>query len=274
MAGKRKADEPIDATADDEASRFLEDAQRQVDFLFSPTVVLPGDDVTEILTKTSKNVRLGAGLRLLPGDRIVCTNAGVLRYRPPNRYWVEFDHKRYNVAVDDGVIGVVTDRNAEFYRVNIGAASSVTLGCLAFDGATKRNRPSLRVGSLVYARVLKTNPDMEPELTCEASANMTKKDWMTGLSVYGELTGGYVFKTSISLAKKLLQDDSYVLQALAKSIAFEIAVGLNGIVWVNSRATKHTTVVTNAILNSETMSPSEIDVMVQQLIATTSRDAA
>lgn len=83
----------------------------------------------------------------------MCTNAGVLRYRPANRYWVEFNHKRvrkmivmhqvspaplnyacpcvhvllsldvqYVASMDDGVIGVVTDRNAEFYRVNIGAA--------------------------------------------------------------------------------------------------------------------------------------------------------
>lgn len=87
---------------------------------------------------------IGAGLKQLPDERIVCTNAGVLRYRPANRYWVEFNHKRvretasllakssciyccgvmkqYVASMDDGVIGIVTDRNAEFYRVNIGAA--------------------------------------------------------------------------------------------------------------------------------------------------------
>ncbi|KAJ0402697.1 hypothetical protein P43SY_007839 [Pythium insidiosum] len=270
MALKRKVD-AADAAADD-ASRFLEDAQRHVDFTFSPTVVLPGDDVTDILTKQTKHVRLGAGLRQVGEARIISSQAGVLRYRPPNRYWVEFDHKRYSAHLDDGVIGVVTDRNADFYRVNIGAASAVTLGALAFDGATKRNRPSLRIGSLVYARVLKASKDMEPELTCEAPPNVAKKDWMTGLAIYGELNGGYVFKTSIGLAKKLLHEDSYVLQALGKSVAFEIAIGLNGVIWVNSRSPKHTIVVTNAVLNSETMTPSEIDVMVQQLIATV-RDA-
>jgi exosome complex component RRP40 len=105
-----------------------------------------------------------------------------------------------------------------------------------------------------------------------APPNVTKKDWMTGLAIYGELLGGYVFKTSIPLAKNLLQDDSYVLQALGKSIAFEIAIGLNGVIWVNSQSTKHTTIVTNAILNSEAMGASEIDFMVQQLIATGGND--
>ncbi|KAG3055668.1 hypothetical protein PC121_g15643 [Phytophthora cactorum] len=260
---KRKAEEEA---ADADASNFLEEAQRSVDFLFSSVVVLPGDDVTATLTKTTRRVKLGSGLKQLPDERIVCTNAGVLRYRPSNRYWVEFNHKRYTASMDDGVIGIVTDRNAEFYRVNIGAAASATLGSLAFDGATKRNRPSLRLGSLVYARVSKTNPDVEPEITCEAPPSVTKKDWMTGLAVYGELNDGYVFKTSIGLAKALLHEDCQVLASLGKKLAFEVAVGVNGVVWVNAKTTKNITIISNAIMNSESMSPSEVDAMVSRLV--------
>ncbi|KAF4322573.1 hypothetical protein BBO99_00003750 [Phytophthora kernoviae] len=262
---KRKAINPAEDAADIDASSFLEDAQRSVDFLFSSVVVLPGDDVTATLTKTTRRVKLaGTGLRQLPDERIVCTNAGVLRYRPANRYWVEFNHKRYVASMDDGVIGIVTDRNAEFYRVNIGAAA--TLGSLAFDGATKRNRPSLRLGSLVYARVSKTNPDVEPEITCEAPPSVTKKDWMTGLAIYGELNDGYVFKTSIGLAKSLLHEDCQVLASLGKKLPFEVAVGVNGVVWVHAKSTKNITIISNAIMNSETMSPSEVDAMVSRLL--------
>lgn len=46
----------------DEAYTFLDEAQRHVDFLFSPKVVMPGDDVTEIVTRSSKQVRLGMSL--------------------------------------------------------------------------------------------------------------------------------------------------------------------------------------------------------------------
>lgn len=35
---------------------------------------------------------------------------------------------QYTAAMNDGVIGVVTDKNAEFYRVNIGAAYVVAWG--------------------------------------------------------------------------------------------------------------------------------------------------
>lgn len=59
---KRWATEDV---ADADASSFLENAQRSVDFLFSSVVVLPGDDVTSTLTKTTRRVKLGASSALL-----------------------------------------------------------------------------------------------------------------------------------------------------------------------------------------------------------------
>lgn len=89
---------------------------------------------------------------------------------------------------------------------------------------------------------------------------------MTGLAIYGELSGGYVFQTSVSLAKTLLREDCAVLACLGKAIPFEVAVGLNGAVWVNAASTKNITIVANAILNSETLSPGEVDAMVTRLV--------
>jgi len=37
---------------------------------------------------------------------------------------------------------------------------------LAFDGASKRNKPNLKVGALVYCRVAVANKDMDSELSC------------------------------------------------------------------------------------------------------------
>lgn len=89
---------------------------------------------------------------------------------------------------------------------------------------------------------------------------------MTGLAIYGELNGGYVFNTSIGLAKSLLREDCAILSALGKSIPFEVAVGVNGVVWVNAKSTKNITIISNAILNSESMSPGEVEAMVSQLV--------
>lgn len=43
------------------------------------------------------------------------------------------------------MVGVVIARSGENYRVDIGAAHPATLDALAFEGASKRFRPNLKV---------------------------------------------------------------------------------------------------------------------------------
>ncbi|ETV64836.1 hypothetical protein H257_18352 [Aphanomyces astaci] len=248
------------------AEEFLLTAEKSIDLAFKTRTCLPGDDITQHITNVTQKLRLGAGLVATTDNRVVCTNAGVLRYRPPNRYWLDFNHKRYTPALDDGVVGMVVDRNAEFYRVDIGGSSFATLGMLAFDGASKRNRPNMQPGSLVYCRVVRAAKDLDACVTCEAPTHLAKKDWMTGLAIYGELTGGYVFKASIGLAKSLVQDECAVLESLGRAIPFELAVGVNGVVWLNSKSSQDTILVANAILNSEGLTPAQCEAMVAKLV--------
>ena len=100
--------------------------------------------------------------------------------------------------VGDSVLGVITDKTSTTYTVDINSAHSASLDVCAFDGATKRNKPNLSVGAIVYARVAVANKEMDPELSCMI-AHGPKKDWMTGESIYGELKGGFLFKTSTGL---------------------------------------------------------------------------
>lgn len=69
------------------------------------------------------------------------------------------------------MLGVVTDKHADDYRVEIRASSSAILSALAFEGATKRSRPRLQIGTIVYARVSLAVKDCEPELTCISLTN-------------------------------------------------------------------------------------------------------
>ena len=52
---------------------------------------------------------------------------------------------KYIPAPQESVIGVVTARSGENWRVDIGSAHAASLDGLAFEGATKRNRPNLKV---------------------------------------------------------------------------------------------------------------------------------
>lgn len=105
--GKRKADD------------FLRRQGLVMDAGFKATVVLPGDDVTEATTRTTRSLRLGPGLVQHTQDKVLATRAGVLRYRPPCSYWVESNGRRYGARVEDQVLGVVEDRMFESYKVNI-----------------------------------------------------------------------------------------------------------------------------------------------------------
>lgn len=104
--GKRKADD------------FLRRQELAMDPRFKSTVVLPGDDVTESTTRTTRSLRLGPGL-MQKEEKVLATRAGMLRYRPPCSYWVESNGRRYSARVEDQVMGVVEDRMGELYKVNI-----------------------------------------------------------------------------------------------------------------------------------------------------------
>jgi exosome complex component RRP40 len=82
------------------------------------------------------------------------------------------------------VVGVVEDKGGDFYKVNIFAGAPALLDRLAFDGATKRNKPELRRGDIVYARVTMADRDLDTELSCMVSSG-PKKDWSSGECVSG-----------------------------------------------------------------------------------------
>ena len=60
----------------------------------------------------------------------------------------------------------MTERHADSYTVELGAPFTGTLPALGFEGATRRNRPTLAPGDLVYARVAAASRDAGPELAC------------------------------------------------------------------------------------------------------------
>lgn len=65
---------------------------------------------------------------------------------------------------------------------------------------------------------------------------------------------------------RLLLPDCYILQELGNKVGFEIAVGLNGRVWIKGKTNRDTILVANAILNSEFMSKPQIKSMIDTLL--------
>ncbi|KAJ3069060.1 exosome non-catalytic core subunit rrp40 [Podochytrium sp. JEL0797] len=205
-------------------------------------IVLPGDLVP--IAETDQVVRVGPGLRQELAD-IVVSKAGILKQGAGgDRVWVEGNQRRYVPSLNESVIGIVTAKHVEGYRVDIGGAHPATLGALSFEGATKRNKPTLEIGTLVYARVCLANKDMDPELDCINPSN-GKADG------FGEMKGGFMFKCSLGLARSLLDPSNPFLQYLGQICPFEVAAGMNGRVWVNAETSKQTIVLVKALLGCE-----------------------
>jgi exosome complex component RRP40 len=175
------AADDVDEIANDHASKFLSKATLNIDASFRTVAVLPGDNVTSLVTGLRKNIKLGAGLHQV-GDMVFSSAAGALRYRAPITYWVEGDKKMYVPRVSDQVVGIIEEKMGEFYRVNIFSSSSALLNKLAFEGATKRNKPELKKGDVLYLRVSIADKDLDTEVTCITSSG-SKKEWSTGETV-------------------------------------------------------------------------------------------
>lgn len=57
---------------------------------------------------------------------------------------------QYVPALQESVIGVILGRSGEGWRVDIGSAHPALLDGLAFEGATKRSKPNLKVRDLLH----------------------------------------------------------------------------------------------------------------------------
>ena len=192
--------------------------------------------------------------------------------------------KKYTPHLHDPVIAVINRSSADFYHCTIpnSRSTAALLPHLAFENATKKTRPNLSAGTAVYARISLASKHMDPELECSDPA--------TGKSHgYGELKGGMLFDVSLGMARRLLGDGKKlrhlkirngevrsvgggggggsgggrggddgkmstgleVIEELSQRFGFEIAVGRNGKVWVDSEDVRTTLCVGRCIVQGQ-----------------------
>ncbi|KAG6377080.1 hypothetical protein JVT61DRAFT_1131 [Boletus reticuloceps] len=225
------------------------------------SIVVPGEHVPA----QHVNLKLGPGLLQLSAHRaqppnshlIISTRAGQLDHSAnKSRWWVECNARRYVPASQESVIGIVLGRSGDGWRVDIGSGHPALLDGLAFEGATRRSKPNLKVrcqsvshlsnqsvlqvGALVYARVSLAHKDMEPELEC-FDAQTHKAEG------FGELSGGFVMQCSLRMSRLLLDPKHFLLPFLGSRFPLEVAVGMNGRTWISAKGVKQTIAVVRCI---------------------------
>lgn len=217
--------------------------------------VLPGDQIDPSLIPShpKKALRLGPGLRHVPPNDILPTIAGqLITDRQKNLIRVENAGGRYQPRAGELVIGTVNRSAAEVYYVSLSDYTTpALLPQLSFEGATKKTRPVLAPGALVYARVALANKHMDAELECVSSS--------TGKSEgLGPLAGGMLFNISLGMARRLMMPKSVlegkvvVLEELGTAgLQFETATGRNGKFWVDSESVKTVIAVGRAVQETD-----------------------
>ncbi|KFO35406.1 exosome complex component RRP40 [Fukomys damarensis] len=193
----------------------------------------------------------GPGLRRC-GDRLLVTKCGRLRHKESGSgssggiYWVDSQQKRYVPVKGDHVIGIVTAKSGDIFKVDVGGSEPASLSYLAFEGATKRNRPNVQVGDLIYGQFVVANKDMEPEMVCIDSCGRAN-----GMGVIGQ--DGLLFKVTLGLIRKLLAPDCEIIQEVGKLYPLEIVFGMNGRIWVKAKTIQQTLILANILEACEHM---------------------
>ncbi|KAM3762681.1 hypothetical protein ACB098_01G365100 [Castanea mollissima] len=82
------------------------------------------------------------------------------------------------------------------FLVEIKGPGLAFLPVLAFEGGTRRNIPKFEIGTLLYVRVVKANPGMNPKLSCTNASGKAAE--------FGQLKDGYMFESSTGLSRMLL----------------------------------------------------------------------
>ena len=182
-------------------------------------IVYPGDTFQPV-----PNARYGDGIKPL-NNKPTITRSGILKYQENTRYYYVYsDLKKYHASIGDVVIGKIAKRTKEKYLVDIGAYQYAELDQLAFENATKKSKPQLEEGDYVYSRVVDINENVV--LMCLSQRKMEDG--------FGELKDGWVFELPQNMCRKLMSMNCPILDCIGEYTPFEIAVGINGLVWVRS----------------------------------------
>lgn len=163
---------------------FINKITDNIDISYQKVLVLPNDNVTSNINNFTNSIKIGKGLQYnKSNNQVIANNIGILKYQNPNYYWIETDKKYYLPRINDSIVGVIIDKSNEYYHINMFCGINCILHRLAFEGATKRNKPELNKGDIIYARVTNNLYYSDIELSC-VSITGSKKEWSTNETVY------------------------------------------------------------------------------------------
>ncbi|XP_954755.1 uncharacterized protein TA02595 [Theileria annulata] len=150
------------------------------------------------------------------------------------------DNNIYIPKVGDHIIGIITNKNNDYYTVNINNLFNGYVMCIdGFRGTTKKYKPALNIGTfqifiqldnvnyrdVIFCYVYSVNNNNLIELSCITTDD--NKNWSTNETYFGQLSGGFLFPVPLNYIKILYGEDNLVTQLLS-NLKYEIVLGFNG----------------------------------------------
>ncbi|KRY40343.1 Signal peptidase complex catalytic subunit SEC11C [Trichinella spiralis] len=195
-------------------------------------LVFPGDDLGPVFHLP---LAMGPGVRL-SSNQLISTHFGMALQRKDG-IWIDFCEKAYFPYAGDRVVGIVVGKWMDYWKVEIGAWKTAIIHYLSFENATKRMRPVVNMGDVIYGRL---KHDIEPELVC--------KDEMGKANNLGILpSDGMMLKMPPAYARRLLGRKKQVLLAVGKEVPCELAIGMNGWVWIRASTARQRMAISHAL---------------------------
>jgi exosome complex component RRP40 len=211
-------------------------------------IVLPGECITrdsEITFTKSLLRELPATPNQNPTAKTYQSHSSgliVTKKESETQHSLKISHlsEKYLPSQEDKVIGIVSRRTVDGFELDIRAEKKALLNSLAFEGATKKSKPNLNSGDLVFCRVAQVPSHLNIKVTCTSQTN--KKEWSSGEALFGELKGGVEVVVPQFFSRFLAKNEIFFDQ-IRKRIGFEIVVGVNGVIWVKTKSLKNMLII-------------------------------
>ena len=137
----------------------------------------------------------------------------------------------YYPSIEDNVIGIVVKKEFDFYEVDLFCGRKAILNILSFEGATKKSKPVLQKGDLIYCKISNNSSYLPIVLSCQSNSN--KKDWSSGEATYGQLKDGVETLIEHETLKSLIKNKE-IIEKIKIRVKFDYYLGMNGVIWLKT----------------------------------------
>lgn len=139
----------------------------------------------------------------------------------------------YSPKENDIVIGIVTGKMSETYKIDIGTYANAFLNKKEIDG-NKNSKLEYEIGDLVLCKGFSINKNDTPQLTCLNGKQKEVENYCD--MAFGKLANGTIYPIDINKVP-LLSKRSAIIKTIKEklkgTVSVSLCVGDNGRMWIN-----------------------------------------